>query len=47
MKDEEIEKLRKNYSHLPEKVQNAILVAQMKKKYSDFYYKLETVNDRI
>jgi hypothetical protein len=36
-----------NYWKLPPNVRNAIDVAQMKKKHSDFYYKLRLLNDKI
>ena len=36
-----------NYSNLPDKVKNAIELAQKKKKYSDFYYQLDDVNEKI
>jgi hypothetical protein len=32
---------------LPENVRNAIDVAKMKKKHSDFYYRLRLLNDKI
>jgi hypothetical protein len=35
------------YWSLPENVRNAIDVAQMKKKHSDFYYQLRLLNDKI
>ena len=35
------------YWALPENVRNAIDVAKMKKKHSDFYYKLRLLNDKI
>jgi hypothetical protein len=35
------------FKSLPENVRNAILVAQQRKKHSDFYYKLSQVNDKI
>ena len=45
-KERDIEKIMANFIGLPEKVQSAILLAQ-KKKYTDFYYALENVNDKI
>ena len=36
-----------SYWNLPENVRNAIDVAQMKAKHSDFYYRLQTLNDKI
>ena len=35
------------YWALPENVRNAIDVAQMKKKHSNFYYRLRLLNDKI
>ena len=35
------------YWQLPENVRNAIDVAKMKKKHSDFYYRLRLLNDKI
>ena len=35
------------YGALPDKVQYAIKLAQKKKKHSDFYYKLDSVNEKI
>jgi len=35
------------YWALPENVRNAIDVAKMKKKHSDFYYRLRLLNDKI
>lgn len=32
---------------MPENVRNAIDVAYMKKKHSDFYYRLKKLNDKI
>ena len=36
-----------NYWALPENVRNAIDVAKMKSKHSAFYYRLQTLNDKI
>lgn len=35
------------YWQLPENVRNAIDVAKMKAKHSEFYYRLQTLNDKI
>ena len=32
---------------MPPNVRNAIDIAEMKKKHSAFFYKLETLNDKI
>lgn len=37
----------KAYWNLPENVRNAIDLAKMKQKHSEFYYKLQTLNDKI
>ena len=37
----------KAYWALPENVRNAIDVAKMKRKHSDFYYKLNILNDKL
>ena len=37
----------KAYWNLPENVRNAIDLAKMKSKHSEFYYKLQTLNDKI
>jgi len=37
----------KAYWRLPENVRHAIDVAKMKSKHSEFWYKLETLNDKI
>ena len=37
----------KEYYRLPPNVRNAIDIAEMKKKHSSFFYKLETLNDKI
>lgn len=39
-KAKELEDFKVRYSRLPEKVQSAIMLAQQKKKYTDFYYKM-------
>jgi len=36
-----------NYWRLPENVRHAIDVAKMKSKHSEFWYKLQTLNDKI
>lgn len=36
-----------NYWALPENVRAAIDVAKMKSKHSEFYYRLQTLNDKI
>ena len=35
------------YWRLPENVRNAIDIAKMKSKHSEFWYKLEILNDKI
>jgi hypothetical protein len=35
------------YWRLPENVRHAIDVAKLKSKHSEFYYRLETLNDKI
>jgi hypothetical protein len=35
------------YWRLPENVRHAIDVAKMKSKHSEFFYKLQTLNDKI
>ena len=37
----------KEYHRLPPNVQHAIDLAEIKKKHSAFFYKLETLNDKI
>ena len=37
----------KAYWNLPENVRNAIDLAKMKQKHSEFYYRLQAVNDKI
>ena len=37
----------KAYYKLPENVRNAIDIAKTKSKHSEFYYKLQTLNDKI
>ena len=37
----------KQYWLLPESVRKAIDIAQKKQRHSDFYYRLETLNDKI
>lgn len=37
----------KEYYRLPENVRNAIDVAEMKQKHTSFFYKLQTLNDKI
>lgn len=44
---QEIARFQQTFKGLPENVRKAILVAQYKKKHSDFYYKLSEVNDKI
>ena len=39
--------LEKRYEGLPSKVQQAIRLAQLKKKNTDFFYTLENLNDKI
>jgi hypothetical protein len=36
-----------HYWSLPENVRNAIDIAKMKSKHSEFFYKLQTLNDKI
>mmetsp|Transcript_24000 Transcript_24000/g.36870 ORF Transcript_24000/g.36870 Transcript_24000/m.36870 type:complete len:101 (+) Transcript_24000:514-816(+) len=36
-----------NYWRLPENVRHAVDVAKMKSKHSEFWYKLQTLNDKI
>lgn len=35
------------YWQLPENVRNAIDLAKMKSQHSEFYYRLQTLNDKI
>jgi hypothetical protein len=35
------------YWSLPENVRNAIDIAKMRSKHSEFFYKLQTLNDKI
>jgi hypothetical protein len=37
----------KAYYNLPENVRNAIDIAKTKSKHSEFWYKLQTLNDKI
>ena len=37
----------KEYFRLPENVRNAIDMAEMKQKHTGFFYKLQTLNDKI
>lgn len=37
----------KEYYRLPENVRNAIDMAEMKQKHTGFFYKLQTLNDKI
>ena len=37
----------KSYWNLPENVRNAIDVAKSKSRHSEFYYKLQNLNDKI
>ncbi len=46
-RDAELNWKNKTYWALPENVRNAIDVAKMKKKHSDFYYRLKILNDKI
>lgn len=42
-----MKEMEKKLLCLPENVRQAIMIAQMKKKHSDFFYKLSHVNDKI
>lgn len=37
----------KQYWKLPENVRNAVDIAHMKQKHSQFWYKLQNLNDKI
>ena len=46
-KQKEMEEFKIKFRNLPDNVRNAIMVAQQKKKHSDFFYKMKHLNDKI
>lgn len=46
-KDAEIKRMMEHVKDMPENVKKAVFIAASKKKHTDFYYKLDQLNDKI